>query len=156
MAFAHHDDAIIPFNDTDCFIILENGLQCSQKHCKHVDGVCELAAADEADNFKICYCEVCRLGLFENLLSKTEDMRREKIKEAKETGKELFVATGFQMASGSWEYEHVTSKLKFLDDRKPETEEIIQACGDSWLLRGGNRKPRTVQTTLKEYFRNHN
>ena len=155
MAFAHHDEAIIPFNDTGCFITLENGTQCSQKHCKHVDGVCELADDDE-DNFKNCYCEVCRMGLFENLLSKTEDMRREKIKESEKTGKDLFVATGFQMASGSWEYEHVTSKLKFLDDRKPETEEIIQACGDSWLLRGGNRKPRTVQTTLKEYFRNHN
>jgi hypothetical protein len=156
MAFAHHDEAIIPFNDTDCVQILENGKQCSQKHCKHVDGICEFASDDEADNFKVCYCEICRMGLFESLLLKTQDMRAEKIQKAKETGKELFIATGFQMGNGQWEYEHVTSKRKFLDARKPETEEIIQACGDSWLLKGGNKKPTNPrQTTLAEYFKNY-
>jgi N-acetylglutamate synthase-like GNAT family acetyltransferase len=154
MAFKHHDDAIIPFNDTSCTTILDDGVtQCTQKHCKHLKTVCELA--DDPDYFKHCYCETCRQGLFENLLEKTHEMRQEKSACALETGKDYFIATGFQMCDGQWEYEHVNTKKKFLDNRSPVTEEIIQACGDCWLKREKEKKSHTVQTTLKDYFQNY-
>jgi hypothetical protein len=155
MAFAHHDEAIIPFNDSSCNTILENGSQCTQKHCKHLTTVCELA--DDPEYFKTCYCEICRQGLLQNLLAKTHEMRQEKSKEALETGKDLFIATGFQMSDGQWEYEHINTKKKFLDNHAPDTEEIIQARGDVWLKREKikNQKPRTVQKTLKDYFQNN-
>jgi hypothetical protein len=154
MAFKHHDDAIIPFNDTSCTTILGDGqTRCTQKHCIHLTTVCELA--DDPEYFKNCYCETCRTGLFQNLLKKTHEMRQEKTAKALETGKDLFIATGFQMAGGQWEYEHVNSKKKFIDIRSPETEEIIQACGDAWLKRTKGQKPLTKQTTLKDYFQNY-
>jgi hypothetical protein len=154
MAFKHHDEAIIPFNDTSCTTILGDGVtQCTQKHCIHLKTVCELA--DDPEYFKHCYCEICRQGLFENLLGKTQEMRQEKSARALETGKDLFIATGFQMCDGQWQYEHVNTKKTFLDCRSPVTEEIIQACGDSWLKREKEKKSRTVQTTLKDYFQNY-
>ena len=55
------------------------------------------------------------------------------------------------MCDGSWEYEHVNSGERFLDMRKPDTEEIIQACGNKWLLTRGEK--RTYQTTLKDFFK---
>jgi hypothetical protein len=153
MAFKHHDEAIIPFNDTSCTTILDDGVtQCTQKHCKHLKTVCELA--DDPEYFKHCYCEICRQGLFEGLLGKTHEMRQEKAAEASGTGKDLFIATGFQMCDGQWEYEHVNTEKKFLDCRSPVTEEIIQACGDAWLKRKKEKKPPTVQTTLKDFFQN--
>ena len=152
MAFKHHDEAIIPFNDTSCTTILENGSQCTQKHCKHLKTACELA--DDPEYFKHCYCEICRQGLFENLLGKTHEMRQEKSAHVLKTGKDLFIATGFQMCDGQWQYEHVNTEKKFLDHRKPNTEEIIQACGDAWLKREKEKKSHTVQTTLKDYFQN--
>ena len=153
MAFKHHDEAIIPFNDTSCTTILGDGVtQCTQKHCKHLTTVCELA--DDPEYFKHCYCEICRQGLFENLLGKTHKMRQEKSAHALETGKDLFIATGFQMCDGQWQYEHVNTKKTFLDRRRPDTEEIIQDCGNVWLKREKEKKQPTCQTTLKDYFQN--
>ena len=152
MAFKHHDEAIIPFNDTNCCEILEDGVtECPQNHCKHVTGACALG--DDPEYFKHRYCELCRQGLFENLLEKTHEMRQEKTVQALETGKDLFIATGFQMSDGQWEYEHVNTKQKFLSSRSPETEEIIQYIGDAWLKRKKEQKQPTLQMTLKEYFK---
>jgi hypothetical protein len=153
MAFKHHEEAIIPFNDTSCREILDDGVtECPQNHCEHVTGACALG--DDPEYFKLRYCEICRQGLFESLLGKTHEMRQEKATEASATGKDLFIATGFQMAGGQWEYEHITTKKKFLDMRSPETEEIIQACGNAWLKREKEKKTPTHQMTLKEYFEN--
>ena len=149
MAFEHHDAAIIPFNDTTCNTILENGTQCSQQHCKHAEDVCEMG--EDTDSFKLRYCESCRMELFHFLRAKTEEARAEKAKKADETGKDYFIATGFQMCNGMWEYEHVNSGGKFFDMRKPDTEEIIQVCGDKWLLT--RKEKRTYQTTLKDFFK---
>ena len=55
------------------------------------------------------------------------------------------------MCNGMWEYEHVNSGEKFFDMRKPDTEEIIQICGDKWLLT--RKEKRTYQTTLKDFFK---
>ncbi|CAB3987809.1 Hypothetical predicted protein [Paramuricea clavata] len=130
MAFDHHDAAIIPFNDTTCQTTLENGTKCSQQHCHHVEDVCELS---DEDSFRTRYCGGCRMQLFHSLRAKTEEMRQEKIKKAKETGKDYFTATGFKSGTGDWQYEHVNSSQTFWDRNKPVTEEIIQACGDRWI-----------------------
>jgi hypothetical protein len=91
------------------------------------------------------------MELFHFLRAKTEEARAEKAKKADETGKDYFIATGFQMCNGMWEYEHVNSGEKFFDMRKADTEEIIQVCGDKWLLT--RKEKRTYQTTLKDFFK---
>jgi hypothetical protein len=130
--------------------MLENGSKCSQKHCKHIDdpNICELG--DEPETFHARYCEICHMDLFHSLRHATEKMKQEKMEKIKETGKNYFIATGYQSSAG-WQYEHINSGEKFWDCESPNTEEIIQACGDKWL----KNKPtqRTYQTTLENFFK---
>ena len=150
MAFKYHDEAIIPFNDAECNTMLENGSKCSQKHCKHIDGPDNCELVDEPETFHARYCEICRMGLFHSLRRATEKMKQEKMEKIKETGKNYFIATGYESSAG-WQYEHLNSGEKFWDCKRPDTEEIIQACGDKWL----KNKPtqRTYQTTLENFFK---
>jgi hypothetical protein len=151
MAFKYHDEAIIPFNDVECNTMLENGSKCCQKHCKHIDGpsICELA--DEVETFHTRYCEICRVGLFQSLRRATEKMKQEKMEKIKETGKNYFIATGYESSAG-WQYEHLNSGDIFWDCKRPDTEEIIQACGEKWLK---NKPPpqRTHQTSIENFFK---
>ncbi|CAB3996219.1 Hypothetical predicted protein [Paramuricea clavata] len=152
MAFAHHATAIIPFNDTTCQTTLENGTKCSQQHCRHVeDNVCDLG--DDEDHFKDRYCDMCRMELFHSLCAKTEEMKEEKQEKAKQTGKNYFIATGFADNNG-WQYQHVDSGEIFWDCDCPDTEEIIQACGDRWLARNNVcEKQCTHQTVIEQFFK---
>jgi hypothetical protein len=148
MAFKYHDEAIIPFNHKQCNTTLENGSKCSQNHCVHYEDVCELA--DEPQTFNNRYCDICRLGLFHALRCKTEEMRDDKIQKVKETGKDYFIATGYNSSAG-WQYEHVNTGDKFWDNARPDTEEIIENCGKKWLKYKQKEQP-THQTTLDNFF----
>jgi hypothetical protein len=149
MAFKYHDDAIIPFNNIECNTMLEDGSKCCQKHCRHFEGICDLA--DEPKTFHTRYCEICRMGLFQSLRLATEKMKQDKMEKIKETGKDYFIATGYESSAG-WQYEHINSGEKFWDSKRPDTEEIIQACGEKWLK---NKPPpqRTHQTTIEHFFK---
>ena len=152
MAFKYHDEAIIPFNNIECNTMLEDGSKCCQKHCRHYEDSCELA--DEPETFHGRYCEICLMGLFHALRRETEKMKKDKMEKVKETGKDYFIATGYESSAG-WQYEHINSGNKFWDSARPDTEEIIQACGEKWL----KNKPleelcqRTHQTTIKHFFK---
>ena len=149
MAFKYHDEAIIPFNNTECNIVLENGSKCAQKHCVHYENSCELA--DEPETFSNRYCEICRMGLFHSLRRETQKMKQEKMEKIKQTGKDYFIATGFESSAG-WQYEHVNSGHMFWNTARPDTEEIIQACGERWL-KNKPMEERTHQTTLEDFFK---
>jgi hypothetical protein len=150
MAFKYHDEAIIPFNNKQCDTTLENGSKCSQNHCVHYEDVCELA--DEPKTFNNRYCDICRLGLFHSLRRKTEEMKGEKLQKSKETGKDYFIATGYNSSAG-WQYEHVNTGDQFWDNTRPDTEEIIENCGKKWLNRKEQQKKHpTHQTKLMQFF----
>ena len=148
MAFKYHDEAIIPFNHKQCNETLVNGSKCSQKHCLHYEDVCELA--DEPETFNNRYCDMCRLALFHALRRKTEEMKQDKLRKAAQTGKDYFIATGYQSSAG-WQYEHVNTSAKFWCDESPDTEEIIQNCGEKWLKDKQKEQP-THQTKLTSFF----
>jgi hypothetical protein len=77
-------------------------------------------------------------------------MRDDKLQESKQTGKDYFIATGFNSSAG-WQYEHVNTGDKFWDDARPDTEEIIENCGKKWL-KYKQKEPPTHQTTLDQFF----
>jgi hypothetical protein len=70
----------------------------------------------------------------------------------KQTGKDYFIATGFESSAG-WQYEHINSGHMFWDKASPDTEEIIQACGEKWLKNKPKLEERTHQTTLENFFK---
>ena len=138
---------LITLNVTRCWKMAQNAVKNIVDI--HFEGICDLA--DEPKTFHSRYCEICRMGLFQSLRLATEKMKQDKMEKIKETGKDYFIATGYESSAG-WQYEHINSGEKFWDSKRPDTEEIIQACGEKWLK---NKPPpqRTHQTTIEHFFK---